>query len=310
MNNSNVISVPILFNLEEAKNWIETKREPFILKNFDYGPCLKKWNVDYLSQKAENRLVKIHVSTASEMDFINKNFIYRTLPFAELIKRASKENQTDFFISENEKYYLRSLGTDDRKDIANIKAEFPEIADDICFPPLFDKEKFFSSVFRITSSNLRLWTHYDIMDNILIQVSGRKRIILFPPSDIEYLYMKGDKSLVLEVDNPDLEKYPLFTKASRYECELNPGDGIFIPSLWLHNVITLDFSIGVNVFWKHLDDEFYEKKDIYGNKDLLNAQKAFLFTDKSLKELNSMPLYYKEFYTKRIIEALKDNLNK
>lgn len=52
---------------------------------------------------------------------------------------------------------------------------------------------------------------------------------MFPPSEVEYLYMKGDKSEVLEVDNPDLNKYPLFAKAKRYECELEAGDAIFIP---------------------------------------------------------------------------------
>ena len=68
-----------------------------------------------------------------------------------------------------------------------------------------------------------------MMDNVLIQVRGRKRVILWPPSDLDCLYMIGDKSLVIDVDSPDLEKYPLFTKARRYECQLNPGDGIFIP---------------------------------------------------------------------------------
>ena len=47
--------------------------------------------------------------------------IKSTLPFNELIKRASQTVQTEFFQSENEKYYLRSLGTDERKDVADIK---------------------------------------------------------------------------------------------------------------------------------------------------------------------------------------------
>lgn len=139
--------------------------------------------------------------------------------------------------------------------------------------------------------------------------------------------MKGDKSQVLEIDQPDLERFPLFPLARRYECELEPGDAIFIPcrvkeslvvksllmllfeALWLHNVITLSFSIGVNIFWKHLDDSFYEKKDIYGNKDLTFASKAILFVDKSIKEINQLPVYYREFYTKRLIQMLNDNLN-
>ena len=39
----------------------------------------------------------------------------------------------------------------------------------------------------------------------------------------------GDKSEVLDIDNPDLKRYPEFVKAMRYECELEPGDILFIP---------------------------------------------------------------------------------
>lgn len=42
----------------------------------------------------------------------------------------------------------------------------------------------------------------------------------------------GTKSKVLNVDNPDLEKYPLFMKARRYECSLEAGDVLFIPGKW------------------------------------------------------------------------------
>lgn len=165
------------------------------------------------------------------------------------------------------------------------------------------------------------------MDNILIQIRGKKRVILFPPSDVDKLYMKGDKSQIIEVDSPDLSKYPLFSHSKRYECILEPGDSIFIPcnwlffylvnllnnlislALWLHNVVSLSFSIGVNIFWKHLDNKFYEKNDIYGNKDLVMAQKAFLFTDKAIKELNQLPFQYKTFYTKRIIQNFQENLD-
>ena len=31
------------------------------------------------------------------------------------------------------------------------------------------------------------------------------------------------------MDDPDLEKYPLFPRADRYETELQPGDVLFIP---------------------------------------------------------------------------------
>lgn len=62
-----------------------------------------------------------------------------------------------------ESYYLRALGSGDpRKEVADIKKDFPELADDIQFPPFFEEEQFFSSVFRIASKGIQLWTHYDV----------------------------------------------------------------------------------------------------------------------------------------------------
>ena len=46
----------------------------------------------------------------------------RSLSFYELIERAStKDKLKEFFINENEKYYLRTLGVDERKDVSDIK---------------------------------------------------------------------------------------------------------------------------------------------------------------------------------------------
>jgi len=158
------------------------------------------------------------------------------------------------------------------RDVSDISVQFPELYADLKIPKLFPPSAFFSSVFRITSPNLQLWTHYDTCDNILIQVRGRKRIILFPPSDALNLYLDGDKSLVLDIDHPDLKLYPNFAKAQRFEAILEEGDIVFIPALWFHNVIAINFSISVNVFWKNLDSSLYDKKDTYGNRDLIPAQ--------------------------------------
>jgi len=158
------------------------------------------------------------------------------------------------------------------KDVSDISVQFPELYKDLRIPKLFPSKSFFSSVFRITSPGLQLWTHYDTCDNILVQVRGRKRIVFFPPWEALNLYLDGDKSLVLDIDNPDLSIYPNFQKVERYEAVLEEGDIVFIPALWFHNVIALNFSISVNVFWKNLESVVYDDKDTYGNRDLVPAQ--------------------------------------
>lgn len=53
------------------------------------------------------------------------------------------------------------------QDIADIRKQFPVLAEDVQIPEYFEKEQFFSSVFRISSAGLQLWTHYDVGNNMV-----------------------------------------------------------------------------------------------------------------------------------------------
>ncbi|XP_032757024.1 tRNA wybutosine-synthesizing protein 5 isoform X2 [Rattus rattus] len=245
---------------EQFMEHLYPQRKPLVLEGLDLGSCTSKWTVDYLSQVGGTKEVKIHVAAVAQMDFISKNFVYRTLPFNKLVQRAAEETHKEFFISQDERYYLRSLGEDPRK----------------------------------------------VMDNFLIQVTGKKRITLFNPRDAQYLYLSGSKSEVLNIDSPDLDKYPLFPKARRYECSLEAGDVLFIPALWFHNVVSEEFGVGVNVFWKHLPSECYDTTDTYGNKDPVAASRAMQILDRALKTLAELPEEYRDFYARQMVLRIQD----
>ncbi|TWW80320.1 tRNA wybutosine-synthesizing protein 5 [Takifugu flavidus] len=270
-----------------------SQRKPAVLKGVNLGPCLEKWTVEYLRQKGSDKEVKIHVSTVPQMDFLRKNFAYKTLPFSEFVKRASERKHSDFFLCEDESYYLRSLGEDVRKEPADLSRQFPDLAEDFHIPQFFTPEQFFSSVFRISSCGLQLWTHYDVMDNLLAQVTGTKRVVLYSPQDALHLYL------------PDLEQFPEFVKAKRYECVLEPGDLLFIPALWFHNTLAQQFGVGVNVFWRHLPADSYDKKDPYGNKDPVAASRALQALERALKTLDELPADYVDFYGRRMIQRIQ-----
>ena len=292
----------------QYKTYVKENRFPAVFKGLDIGNATSLWTADYLCEKLGNTPVTIHVAKDDKMNFMKKNFLYKTLPFDEFVRRASRVEQDDYFVHNKEKYYLRSQGNNVRKDPSDVRVQFPFIAGDIKFPQFFDESDYFSSVFRISSYSLQIWTHYDIMDNILMHLVGRKRVVLYPPSDALNLYLIGDKSEVVDMDNPDYEKYPKFRNATKYECILEPGDVLFIPAMWFHNITTLDFSISVNVFWKNLQHSFYDSKDVYGNKDLLPAQRAFQGVDKALKTLQELPDEYANFFARRLISHIENKL--
>ena len=146
------------------------------------------------------------------------------------------------------------------------------------------------------------------MDNLLVQVVGRKRVVLFPPSDSAHLYLAGDKSQVLDIDNPDPTHFPRFAMATRHEALLEGGDVLFIPALWFHNVTALDFGVAVNVFWRHLGAEFYDAKDTYGNKDPPQVQRALQVVEKAAKLLGELPQEYRRFYGHRLLAHLQERI--
>ena len=72
---------------------------------------------------------------------------------------------------------------------------------------------------RCSSEGTRLWTHYDAMDNALIQLHGEKRVLLFPPRVSAGLYLEGSSSPVVgwEVDGHEKNETDDGTKPARNE---------------------------------------------------------------------------------------------
>ena len=81
---------------------------------------------------------------------------------------------------------------------------------------------------------------------------------------------------------------------------------MYIPAPWLHNVKNISSTVAVNFFWKNLDSSLYATKDVYGNKDLLPAQRANQILARALKALDELPPEFKEFYGRNMIGVIQE----
>ncbi|GAA0734104.1 cupin-like domain-containing protein [Sphingomonas japonica] len=88
-------------------------------------------------------------------------------------------------------------------------------------------------------------THYDVAPNLACVAAGERRFLLFPPEQLSNLYVgplentiAGQPVSMVDPDAPDLERFPLYAEALAHAqvAVLKPGDAIFIPSLWWHQV--------------------------------------------------------------------------
>lgn len=95
--------------------------------------------------------------------------------------------------------------------------------------------------------------HYDIYDNFLNQIVGRKKVTLFSPADKEYLFDPSENdprnAAMVNLFKPDYERFPNFQRATPIEFILEPGDTLYQPAGWFHQVESLDVTVSVNFFF-------------------------------------------------------------
>ena len=96
--------------------------------------------------------------------------------------------------------------------------------------------------------------HYDVADNLFVQLHGRKEFWLFPPDAALCLHVYPDahprarKSQVC-LERPDAARHPMVAALPEpLRVVLEPGDALAIPAFWFHHVVARSASVSVNVF--------------------------------------------------------------
>ena len=178
--------------------------EPIVLRGLDLGPCVGGWTPDRLTRACcTTAKVSVHVAAVGERrPGSPNNFVFKMMTFAEAVRRcaiggdqvtntcAGDDRQEPEpeplapLLAPGERYYLRSVGINSRKEPADFSTLFPclaaecrllpspqhqgksgEPAGDAAAAsaplPLIDPALYHSSVLRLASANTQLWTHFD-----------------------------------------------------------------------------------------------------------------------------------------------------
>ena len=106
----------------------------------------------------------------------------------------------------------------------------------------------------------RIAAHNDFPNNLACVAVGRRRFTLFAPDQFRNLYLgpidntpAGRAVSMVDLQAPDFSAYPRFREALEQAqvAQLEPGDAIYMPSMWYHHVEGLDrFNVLVNYWWR------------------------------------------------------------
>jgi hypothetical protein len=246
---------------EEFLEYARTGEKPVIyrLKKEEQTPCHEKWTIDFLEQLQ----IPVHFHRGTRPDFFNfqaspielaRIAVLRNSTVGELVKRRDKQGLNDNWeiISGTSTHFILENGPVEKwqelyKDCSDIEKILPDYLYRVGFWISCGKP---GSKDQFLSSQL----HWDFMGhhNLNYQIRGEKSILLYPPSDSQYLYPMPARFWHLSRIDPRKPAdyfHPLLNNTHPILAELKEGDVLLIPARWWHHV-THKGDVNVNVtFW-------------------------------------------------------------
>jgi len=205
------------------------------------------WSPEYLASVLRDREVTIAVSKNHKYDYNAAKTAFEPLTqfrreamaFSEFIAKLLNSKAT------GEHYYLMQRP---------IVEDFPELVADIRRPSWIEGRKVDVNLWVGSADNVTQ-LHFDRDENFLAEVYGSKHIRLFDPGQSGFLYPYPKDSVMyylsfVDCDNPDFDTYPELRKARPWECVLEPGEILYLPARWWHQVRSLEHAISVNFWWE------------------------------------------------------------
>uniref|UniRef100_A0A8D2L2J0 JmjC domain-containing protein 5 n=1 Tax=Varanus komodoensis TaxID=61221 RepID=A0A8D2L2J0_VARKO len=226
-------------SLEHFRDNYLIPQKPLILEGIiDHWPCMKKWSVDYIQQVAGNRTVPVELGSR----YTDTEWTQSLMTVDSFIRQYIKnefQNQTGYLAQHQ------------------LFDQIPELKQDIGIPDYCclgkgDEEDITINAWLGPAGTISP-LHQDPQQNFLAQVMGRKYIHLYSPDQREMLYPHEGHILhntsQVDVEKPDLVKFPKFEAATSQACILSPGQVLFIPVSYWHYVRALDTSFSVSFWW-------------------------------------------------------------
>jgi hypothetical protein len=214
------------------RHYYEAGRPAKLTGLIDHWPALANWSLDHFASVAGDAVVEAQVERERSADYeIAKDEHRRRVRFGELVEWLRKdEASNDIYLT------AYNSGT-------NAAALAP-LWDDMAPIALLDPRPRDGFFWLGPKGTLTPW-HHDLTNNLLVQVLGRKRVRMAPPW--AFARMKNSHHCFSDWGNEalpagegDAEMPPVL------ETVIGPGEGVFLPVGWWHQVEALDLSASMS----------------------------------------------------------------
>lgn len=217
----------------------QRKRRAVIFTDATADWAARSWTPDELKRRVGHRDLEIRTESGPQT--------WRLEDLCEVIAASTPEQPAPYARNVNIERDLQELWADVRPRLKYATPDWKSsrlLPRDFLFPNGLE-ELFFGGE---GASFPRLHIDYWGMDGFVSQIYGRKEFIILGIEQSEFLYPTEEDELsspINDIDNVDLDKYPLFAQAKPIRLTLNPGETLYNPNGNWHTTTMHETSITV-----------------------------------------------------------------
>lgn len=215
------------------RHYYESNRPAKLIGLINHWPALARWSLDHFAAVAGDAVVEAQVERERDPDYeLAKDDHRRLLRFGEFVDWLRKdEASNDIYLT------AYNSGT-------NAAALGP-LWDDLAPIELLDTGRTRDGFFWLGPRGTLTPWHHDLTNNLLVQVLGRKHVRMAPPW--AFARMRNSRHCFSDWGNEplpagagDADTPPVL------ETIIGPGEAIFLPVGWWHQVEALDLSASMS----------------------------------------------------------------
>ena len=235
---------------------------PFKIYNVpEFSETSKKWTDEYLLtvlkysrnhvEKSKNNHFMYWVRKQSTPKDFKPPTEIMLMDFDKWLKIAIHADQVKL-TNESEHYYFMSSSKAGDRTSSFIARDLPLLStiENNFFISNVDANKGIQC--RFSMRGIIAECHYDTGRNMVVMLKGAKRYILNPPSECKKVSIITDKKHPsyrhsnIDWSNMDVAMQHGFDKVKTIDTVVHEGEVLYIPSFWLHYIISLKYSIQCN----------------------------------------------------------------
>lgn len=228
---------------EFLERYYRTNRPVILTGMVEHWPARQLWSLDYLDSRVGDAVVELQGERESAVDYeLAKDRHRRCLPL-RLVTEAIRAD-----VPSNDFYVTAYNNAANRKSLEPIWGDIGPL-------PFLDSTRPDQRIFWLGPKDTLTPFHHDLTNNLLVQLMGRKRVLMVPPWETgrmqNRIYCFSDR-VPAQWEQRSEQDFPTLL-----QCIIEPGDAIFLPVGWWHHVEALDASISVSFTNFIADNDFH-----------------------------------------------------